>query len=218
MRLFVVRHYKTMSNARKLIIGWGDSPPEHGWESDLIAVGRILQEAAVEPACIYTSKLERARATGDFFAQMLDVEQQRTSAALNEVNYGILYSKSKKWVAAHIPQYKTDPDFVFPEGESFSQMQARSVACVRQIAKKHAGQDVLMVVHAGVVRGLICHFLGLDYAPNLRRRVSHRYIGVFGFVSGNCLSYDEWGSRSSFVTEGLISVPRKIPPKVQDSS
>ena len=218
MRLFVVRHYKTMSNARKLIIGWGDSPPEHGWEADLIAVGRILQEAAVEPVCIYTSKLERARATGGFLAQMLDVEQQRTSAALNEVNYGILYSKSKKWVAEHIPQYKTDPDFVFPKGESFAQMQARSVACVRQIARKHAGQDVLMVVHAGVVRGLICHFLGLDYAPNLKRRVSHRYIGVFEIVSGNCRSYDEWGSRSSFVAEGLISVPRKIPLEGQDSA
>jgi broad specificity phosphatase PhoE len=211
MRLFVVRHYKTMSNARNLIIGWGDSPPEHGWEADLIAVGRILQEAAVEPACIYTSKLERARATGDFFAQMLDVEQQRTSAALNEVNYGILYSKSKKWVAAHLPQYKTDPAFVFPKGESFGQMQARSVACVRQIAKKHAGQDVLMVVHAGVVRGLICHFLGLEYAPNLRRRVSHRYIGIFEFEGDSCRRYDELGSRSSFVKDGILSIPWEGP-------
>ena len=216
MRLFVVRHYKTMSNARKLIIGWGDSPPEHGWEADLIAVGRVLQDGAVEPACIYTSKLERARATGDFFAQMLDVAKQRSSAALNEVNYGIFYSKSKKWVAAHVPQYKTDPDFVFPEGESFGQMQARSVDYVRRIAKKHAGQDVLMVVHAGVVRGLICHFLGLDYASNLKRRVSHRYIGVFEFVSGNCRSYDEWGSPSSFVADGMVSVPREIPVGSKD--
>ena len=60
--------------------------------------------------------------------------EMHTSAALNEVNYGSLYRKSKKWVAANVPEYKTDPDFVFPGGESFNQMQARSVELVRKLA------------------------------------------------------------------------------------
>ena len=46
MRLFVVRHYKTISNAQRLIIGWGDSPPADGWEADLVAVSDALKRPA----------------------------------------------------------------------------------------------------------------------------------------------------------------------------
>ena len=207
MRLFVVRHYKTISNARRLIIGWGDSPPADGWEADLVAVSHVLQKTGVEFNCIYTSALKRARATGEFFARQIQVAEVHSSEALNEVNYGNLYRKSKKWVAAKVPEYKTDPDFVFPGGESFKQMQARSVDLVQKLAGKRAGQDVLLVVHAGVIRGLVCHYLGLPYAPNLKRRVSHRYIGLFEFKAGHCRRYDELGTLSSFVSDGILSVP-----------
>ena len=85
----------------------------------------------------------------------------------------------------------------------------RALKFVQKLARKHAAQNVLLVVHAGVIHGLICHFLGLPYAPNLKRHISHRYVGLFEFADGLCWRYDEQGDPSSFVTDGVVSIPWK---------
>jgi broad specificity phosphatase PhoE len=130
--------------------------------------------------------------------------------ALNEVNYGILYRKSKSWVAKHYPLHKKDADFVYPGGESFRQMQTRCVNFVQSLAQDRHSSTILIVAHAGVIRGLICHFLGLDYDSNLRQKISHRYIGDFDLAGSVCTRYDEIGERSGFVQTGTVSLPFPI--------
>jgi alpha-ribazole phosphatase len=218
VRLLVVRHYKTQINAKRHIMGWGDSPPINGWERDMLAVLDRLQAMDLRIDAIYTSGLKRARATGEFYANQLAVEGLFSDDALNEVNYGSLFDKSKKWVAQHVPEYKTDPDFVFPEGESFTQMQQRSIAFVESLTGRDEEQTLLLVVHAGVVRGMICHYLGLDYGQNLKRRVSHRYIGDFQFGRSRLQGYDELGSHSDFVSDGILSLPVHTCPEVRVAS
>lgn len=213
MNLYVVRHYKTLINAESRIMGWGDSPPVDGWELDLLAVSRRLKKAGIQFDRIYTSQLKRAQATGEFFARRHEVEKINSVAAVNEVNYGKLFRKSKGWVAKNIPEYKTDPDFVFPNGESFTQMRERSVGFVQHLLTKLPDEDVLLVAHAGVIRGLVCHYLGLPYAPNLKQRVSHRYIGLFEFDGERCRKYDELGSHSDFVRKQIIKIPFKVTGK-----
>lgn len=207
MRVIVVRHYKTLINASDLIMGWGDAPRVQDWEEDLAYVDRRLQHRRVRIDAVYSSYLERARQTAMYYAKRRGIPLIHDSPALNEVNYGSLYKKPKKWVAQNFPQYKTDPDFVYPEGESFRQMQKRSVNFLRSLAQRHADQTLLVVVHAGVIRGLVCDFLGLDYAPNLKRKISHRYIGEFDFSGGACIGYDELGCPSGFVKQGILDLP-----------
>lgn len=212
MRLIVVRHYKTQINLESRIMGWGDSPPVDGWEADLIDVDRRLAEAGFDIAEVHTSNLERARRTGQFYAERRSVPVQCASETLNEVDYGTLFQHSKKWVAEHVPEYKTDPDYIFENGESFRQMQSRSIARVQTLASRHDKQTLLLVIHAGVVRGLICHYLQLPYAPNLARRISHRYIGVFEFDQGQCHRYTEIGTHSDFIADGIVQVPYACAP------
>jgi len=116
-----------------------------------------------------------------------------------------------KWVADHYPKHKKDPDLVYPEGESFRQMQQRSVSYLSSLAKTHPDQTVLIVVHAGVIRGLVSHFLGLKYADNLKHRISHRYIGDFRFEGESCVRYDELGKPSGFVRDGVFEIPFSCP-------
>lgn len=210
MNLYVVRHYQTRINVESRIMGWGDSPPADDWELDLLSVSHRLKKAGIQFDRIYTSKLKRARETGKFFAWQLKVKKISGVAAFNEVNYGKLFRKSKKWVAGNIPEYKTDPDFIFPKGESFNQMRERSVDTVQHLTAKLPNQNILLVAHAGVIRGLICHYLDLPYAPNLKRHISHRYIGVFEFKRGSCRKYDELGSLSDFVRKDIIDTPCRI--------
>ncbi len=208
MRAIVVRHYKTLLNASDQILGWGDAPRVKGWRADVAKVEATLQKRAIEFDAIYSSALERARQTAMFYARQRNIPVIHDAADLNEVNYGLLYRKSKKWVAKHIPEHKKDPDFVYPDGESFRQMQQRSSHYLKFLAENYPQKTILLVVHAGVIRGLVSQFLGLDYAAQLKRKISHRYIGEFVFSGGECVRYDEIGKQSGFVSDGVIEVPR----------
>ena len=60
-------------------------------------------------------------------------------------------------------------------------MQRRSTEFCYRLADTYAEQTLLMVFHAGVIRGLVSRILALDYAPQLRRKISLQYIGEFLF-------------------------------------
>ena len=211
MRAIITRHYKTIINASDQILGWGDSPRDKGWKADVEFVSDRLREHRISFDTVYSSDLERSRQTAMFHARLLGIHLIHDNPALNEVNYGELYKKKKKWVAEHYPLHKKDPDFVYPGGESFSQMQQRSVSYISSLAERHPEQTVLIVVHAGLIRGLVSHFLGLNYADNLKRRISHRYIGDFLFDEKACVRYDELGKPSGFVRDGVIEIPFACP-------
>jgi broad specificity phosphatase PhoE len=51
---------------------------------------------------------------------------------------------------------------VHPNGESFREMLDRSVSYFGLLASAHTDDSILLLVHAGVIPGLICHFLELD--------------------------------------------------------
>jgi len=204
MRLLLTRHYKTLFNCAGQIMGWGDSPQVEEWLDDVQFVEKTLQEQGVNPDVVYSNALGRARRTGDYFAGRLGLGCAHHDQQLNEINYGTVTEKPKKWVAANYPRHKMDPDFVYPEGESFRQMQRRSVRFVDHLAAEHPSEILLCVVHAGVIRALVSHYLQLDFAPQLKRRVSHRYIGILTIEGGECIDYRELGDPSGFVLQAVI--------------
>jgi len=211
MHVIVVRHYKTLINVSNQIMGWGDAPRAGNWEKDLAYVDKTLRDRGIRIDEVHSSYLERARRTAMYYAKGRGIHLIRDSQPLNEINFGPdLYKKSKAWVAKNFPLHKKDPDFVYPNGESFRQMQARSVEYVKALESSRKDKCVLLVVHAGVIRGLVCHFLGLSYAPNLARKISHRYVGDFHIENGVAVSYDELGKPSGFINDGVISTPWKV--------
>jgi broad specificity phosphatase PhoE len=206
-RAIVIRHYKTLFNETRKIMGWRDAPGAEGWMEDAKWIEEVLWERVGSLDAVCSSSLERARNTAMHFAARFGVSDVAHSDALREVNYGALYGKTKRWVTENIPQHKNDPDFVYPDGESFRQMQERSVRYFRSLSRRYPGQTVLVVVHAGVIRGLVSEFAGLDYADNLKRKVSHRYVGDFRLLDDTCVGYDELGRPSGFVRDGVLKLP-----------
>ncbi len=207
MRIILIRHYKTQTNDDGRVLGWGDSPPCQDWKADFDFVDALLTEQGVDFDAVYSSDLERSRQTAKLHARVLGISTVDSSAELNEVNYGEFQQKRKSWIIDNYPQHKKNPDMVYPNGESFRQMQQRSVRYVLALVEAHPEQSALVVAHAGVIRGLICHFLGLEYADNLARRISFRYIGDFLFKGKNCLRYKELGKPSGFVRDRVIKIP-----------
>jgi broad specificity phosphatase PhoE len=195
MRVILTRHYKTISNEDDRILGWGDSPPGSEWKADIDYVDARFQAHGLEFDEIYSSDLERSRQTAIIHAVRYRIAVVKSAAELNEINYGKLQ------------KHKKDPDMVYPEGESFRQMQQRSVGFLLSLAARHPRQTVLIVAHAGVIRGIVSHFLDLEFADNLKQKVAFRYIGDFLLEDGNCLLYDELGEASGFVSNGVIELP-----------
>jgi broad specificity phosphatase PhoE len=207
MRVTLVRHFKTVNNEARRIMGWGDAPRADDWEEDLLAVDAVLGNEGLRFDACYSSALGRARDTMRYFADRRGCGSTHEAPELNEVNYGDLFQRPKQWVADNYPEYKTDADFVFPGGESFRQMQRRSVDFLLSLQTAHAGDSLLLVAHAGVIRALVCYFLGLDLTSNLKRKVSHRYIGDFFIEQDMCVFYEELGKPSGFVKDAIIEIP-----------
>ena len=117
-------------------MGWSDSPHVEDWLEDVQFIEHELAQRNLLPDLVYTSALGRARHTGDYLAGQFG-RTARHSQQLNEVDYGELAEKPKKWVSANFPLHKVDPDFTYPGGESFSGMQSRAVACLDGLAAAH---------------------------------------------------------------------------------
>ena len=211
MRLILVRHFRTQSNEARRIMGWGDAPPASDWESDLLDVDHCLMARKLVFDAIHSSDLGRARNTALYYARSRGRDAVESHVAFNEINYGDLFGLDKDEVTQAYPRYKQDPDYVFPGGESFRQMQTRCQEHLEDMAAAHPNKTLLLVAHAGVIRALVCHLLGLDLASNLRRKVSHRYIGDFRFEGRRCTYYDELGQPSGFARDGIITLPWTAP-------
>ena len=207
MRLILTRHYRTRNNEDDRIIGWGDSPPGGDWKADINFVDDCLRLHGLEFDAIYSSDLQRSRQTAIIHAVRFGIPKVNSRAELNEINYGQLLNRKKDSVAKQYPQHKKNPDMVYPGGESFRQMQRRSVDFLSSLARSSPRQTVLIVAHAGVIRGLVSHYLGFDFADQLRQRISFRYIGEFLFEGEKCVRYDELGWVSGFVENGVIDLP-----------
>src|SRR5262249_57146208 len=53
-------------------------------------------------------------------------------------------------------QWEAEPTCAPPGGESLAAVQARVVACVRDLAERHAGAAVMLVSHVGPIKALLC--------------------------------------------------------------
>lgn len=210
MRVILVRHYQTRSNAAGRILGWGDSPPCVDWRADVDFITNQLRKGDVGIDAIYSSDLTRARQTAISYAESFGLADVIAAPELREVNYGKLQTREKSSVFSRYPQHKKDPDLVYPDGESFRQMQRRSAPFVTSLATAYPDSTILVVSHAGVIRGLVSNFLKLEYAPNLRQKISFRYVGDFLFEGNDCVHYDELGQPSGFVSDGGVRIPLTI--------
>ena len=188
-------------------MGWGDSPRGHGWERDIDFIDVRLREYEISFDLVYSSDLERSRKTAEIHAKNLGIPDIGDSPQLNEINYGKLQKMKKRWVPRFFPQHKKNPDLEYPSGESFRQMQQRSTAFLSSLVELHSRQTVLIVTHAGVIRGIVSHYLGLDYATNLDQRIPFRYIGDYRFEGEEFLRYDELGEASGFVENSIVDLP-----------
>lgn len=182
--------------ARKLLLvrhAYADGAPMHSFlgQTDLPISSEGLSQArnlsklvrAAKPQACYCSPLLRARQTTEALLEGLSLQVQIHND-LREIDFGRWECKTFEQVAAknarEIEKWAAfDHRFTFPGGESLGGFLAR----VRRMAK-HFCEDpaevVLAVTHGGMIRSLICHFLGLR---------PRNYV-LFNIAHASCVTID----------------------------
>ncbi len=119
---YLVRHGNTEGNYKHFIMGYQIDTPltDEGLKNTSILSQKLKN---IKFDRIYSSDLGRAFITARIIAENLKIGSKLSRAKeLREINYGVYTYRKKDEVEKECPQYKTDVNFVFPDGESFSQM------------------------------------------------------------------------------------------------
>lgn len=184
--LIIIRHGKTCWNLQGRIQGTEDIAlhPVGRQQAEAVAE-RLAQE---EFSVIYSSDLKRAYQTAECIAR----KTQRpiiTHQGLRERNFGIFQGMTAKEIAARHPKdwerfRRWDPDYVVPNGASLREYYEHGIASLKQIARQHPGERLVIVTHGGILNGLIRHTLGIPYTTPSRFWRANTGINIFFYQNG----------------------------------
>ena len=113
-------------------------------------------------AAVYASPLERTQETAAPIAGVFGIPVT-TDTGLLECDFG-------QWTGAELKQLMKKPEWVtvqrypsgfrFPEGESFTSMQARIVDTITGLCRRHPGETIVAVSHADPIKAAVADALG----------------------------------------------------------
>ena len=152
--LFLVRHGQTAANAAGLILGRADPP--------LTDVGRrqamALAAGLPAPARVVSSPLRRARQTAAAMGQPIELDERWI-----EMDYGDLDGQPAGSVTAELwSQWRADPTFAPPGGESLAAVGERVREACADLADSAAAGAVVVISHVSPIKAAIAWALGVD--------------------------------------------------------
>jgi probable phosphoglycerate mutase len=154
-RILAIRHGETAWNVDTRLQGHLDIPlNDVGLRQAQHLAQALVQRDAID--AIYASDLSRAHTTAQAIAQAMG-HTVSTHVGLRERHFGVFQGRTFDEVEAELPDHawhwrKRTPDWSPPEGgESLLALRERIVRTVDELAARHAGQQIVLVAHGGVL-------------------------------------------------------------------
>jgi len=153
-RLCLIRHGETAWNAERRIQGQLDVPLSTVGHAQARAVANALAQEDFAAVC--SSDLARALHTAEAAAHLLRLPIQRR-VGLRERHYGVLQTLTyaefeRRHPQAYVRFQAREEAFALPGGgESLRQFADRVNRCIDEIVAAHAGGQVLVFTHGGVL-------------------------------------------------------------------
>ena len=205
--VMVVRHGETEWNTEGRRQGHLDST--------LTAKGRAQAEALAQrftpESCdaIYSSDLGRAYETARTIAEKTGHEVV-PDARLRERNLGIFQGLDGDEIRARYPtEYEEHrnggADHAVPEGESFREQTERNMLCLEELAKRHAGEVIMVVTHGGVLSALFRHTLDISLDAPRRFSFKNASVNLFKFQDG-IWGLETWGDITHLQRVGALDL------------
>ena len=188
--VYLMRHGETEANVDGILVGHGDSPFTELGKRQPIEVARHLDGTALSH--VYTSPVDRALRTTEIVLETLAVSvPTEREPAIAEVEAGEFTGLSFVEIRSRIAGRGRVGPFRYPGGESWADVQDRAVEFVLSLERRHDGEAVLIVTHAGVIAGLVAHYHAEPIDRYIRVRFGHDFLGRLGIQNGSILSYEQ---------------------------
>jgi probable phosphoglycerate mutase len=200
-RFGLIRHAQTVWNREKKIQGYSDSPLTADGEKQASSWGQILSQFSWDR--VLASDAGRARATAEIINAFLKLPLTIDSR-LKEQDWGQWVGKTVRQIEAEARQELDEQvnagwDFCPPGGESRLSVLIRSQQALLEAAERYPGQNLLVVIHEGVVKSLIYHLCGRKFLPGepaiLKSYQLHRLVydsSGLQIEKINALELDSW--------------------------
>ena len=146
--LFLVRHGETDWNAAKRIQGSTDIPLTDTGRAQAGRPGRLLSTRAWDG--IVSSPLARAVETASLIAREIGLDDPTEIDAIAERNYGEAEGLDYVTLDRLYPNKSA-----IPGRESRAEVAARVLPALGDLARRRAGQSIVVVTHGGVIRTLL---------------------------------------------------------------
>ena len=185
LRLLLIRHGEVLANREMRYVGARDEPLA---DSGIAQADRLAAALAPLPVqAVYSSPLARARETGRRIAAARAVDL-RIEPRLREQSFGEWEGLTRAEVLERdrerLLRWESDLGTSPPGGEPLTEVQARMLALVQELACGHRGENVALVSHVGPIKALLCAALGTPLATARRM-----------FLDPGTLSVVDWGER-----------------------
>ena len=191
----IVRHGQTVWNLEGKRQGHLDSPLTENGMAQARALAQRLKRHSFSG--LYSSDLGRAVETARIVSAATGHEVI-TDLRLRERNLGMFQGLAGKEIGERYPEeYRLhrNPDYVIPGGESIRQQMERNVTCLTEIARRHPGERLVVVTHAGVLGAFFRYTLSIPLDAPRRYEFVNAGLSVFAYDDGNWF-LQTWGDVS----------------------
>ena len=186
--IILVRHLKKDAPREQAFYGSTDLP---------------ILPADVDPVdfsgTIYTSPMKRCIQTASLY---FPENKQELITDARECDFGSWEGMTFQEIADKYPdkveRWKSGEDFTFPDGERIKDFSDRVEKMSQELIQKEE-KSVVLVSHAGVIRFMLCHFLGIEYRRSMAFNVepgSFNCIKVFENGMGVAHKLNSTGDQS----------------------
>ena len=155
-RFWCVRHGPTGATDA---VGWTDL------DADLSDTAKVTRLDAALPteARLITSDLKRTIQTADALSPRARLQARRD---LREIHFGDWEGRNFDEISREAPElsrayWETPGDIAPPNGESMNALSARVGALIDELIAAHAGEDVIVVAHMGVILSILAMSTGM---------------------------------------------------------
>lgn len=178
------------------------------------ALAELVEVGSVQ--ALYSSPLERARATAAGLAARLHLEVQ-IAEELNEIDYGAWTSKTladlhdlEGWRRFNIFRSGSR----VPDGETMIEVQVRVLRLLERLCMAHPEETVALVSHGDVIKAALAHYLGVSLDLFQRIEISPASLSI--------VRVERYGPQvlliNGGVEDGLLQRPTDARPTARDKA
>ncbi len=185
---YVVRHGNTEFNKKKRLQGGQiDSPLTNKGYKDALYLAKKLKDIKFD--AVYSSDLGRTFITAHIIADTIGITNKIFRAKeLREVDFGGLTGLLKEEVKLKYPSYKKNPHFKHLRGESYYDVKNRVIKKLLSLNKNEI-KTLLIVTHAGCIRGIMSEALKKDLKFFINKKISNRFIAQLEIEKNNIVKF-----------------------------